>query len=471
MEHPWLLARTREVQKAPDGYLDLWARGHYKSTVITFAKTIQDILGSHGDDPLPEFEGLELTFGIFSHTRPIAKAFLRQIRDELAKNELLQYLFPDILYENPERDAPRWSEDSGIVVKRKSNPKEATVEAWGLVDGQPTSKHFNVLIWDDCVTRDSVTTPEMIMKTTESWQLSMNVGDRSPRKRMIGTRYHFADTYRTVIEGKSLEPRVYPATDDGTLKGNPVFLTQAELDAKIRDMGPYVSGAQLMQNPTVDSKQTFKREWFEKRFNQHEVGWRAMNRALLCDPANSKNKRSDYTTMAVIGKGPDQNVYLLDFLRDRLTLQERANEYLRLHRKWAPQKSGYEEYGLQADIDYLKERQNRETYRFEIEKLAGALSKADRINRLIPLAADGKLWLPDTIYRTNSEGKLEELVLQLIETEFLPWPVPVHDDGLDVISRLFDLESFLFPMSKVPAHKDDRYNMPKRAAGASWMGR
>ena len=37
-----------------------------------------------------------------------------------------------------------WSLDGGLVVKRKSNPKEATVEAWGLVDSQPTSTS----LWD-----------------------------------------------------------------------------------------------------------------------------------------------------------------------------------------------------------------------------------------------------------------------------------------------------------------------------------
>jgi phage terminase large subunit-like protein len=471
VDHDWMLARIREVQASPDGHLDLWARDHRKSTIITFAKTIQDILASHGEDPLPEWHGMEPTFGIFSHTRGIASEFVRQIKQELQQNEWLKRLFPDVLYDNPERDAPRWSVQNGLTVKRKSNPKEATVEGWGLVDGQPTSKHFNVLVYDDVVTKESVSNPEMIKKTTDSWELSLNLGDRNPRMRGIGTRYHFADTWRAIVDRGALRKRQYAATDDGTLTGKPVYLTETELRTKIQNMGPYTASAQLLQNPIADSKQTFQRAWLDHRY-QPDISWSPMTRVLLCDPANAKSKKSDYTTMAVLGLGEDRNYYLLDFLRDRLNLVERTSELFRLHRKWKPQHVGYEEYGKDSDIQHIETVMNggqgRAPYHFEITPLGGSLSKIDRINRLIPVCSDGRLWLPEVLYRTNSEGKLEELVLLLIEQEFLAWPVPVHDDGLDVIARVFDMADVDFPEPEQEPHKDDRYARKSSRSG-SWM--
>ena len=103
-------------------------------------------------------------------------------------------MFPVFFWDNPHRDAPKWSEDDGIVLKRAGNPKESTIEAWGLVDGQPTSKHYRLMVYDDVVTKDSVTTPDMIRKVTEAWEASLNLSVEDGAVRYIGTRWHFADT-------------------------------------------------------------------------------------------------------------------------------------------------------------------------------------------------------------------------------------------------------------------------------------
>jgi hypothetical protein len=193
----WVFDRCLEVMESPDGHLDLWAREHYKSTIITFALSVQDILRNP-----------ETTIGIFSHTRPIAKAFLRQIKQEFERNERLKRWFPDVLWADPSKESPKWSEDEGITVKRKGNPKEATIEAWGLVDGQPTSKHFDVLNYDDIVVESSVGTPEMIRKTTDALSNSYNLGKRGGRRRFVGTRYHYNDTYREIMAHGSIPRRL-----------------------------------------------------------------------------------------------------------------------------------------------------------------------------------------------------------------------------------------------------------------------
>lgn len=438
-ENRWVYERCQEVQAGPDDFLDLWAREHYKSTIITYAKTIQDIL----TDP-------EVTVGIFSHTRPIAKAFLRQIKQEFETNDTLKAWFPDVLWANPQKEAPKWSEDEGIVVKRKTNPKEATVEAWGVVDGQPTSKHFQILNYDDVVTRDSVSTPEMMQKTTDALALSFNLGTIDGRRRFIGTRYHYNDSYRTLLERGTAKARIYPATKDGTVEGEPVKLTREQLAKKRADMGPYVFGCQMLQNPTADETQGFKKEWL--RFGTASP-W-GHNRILLFDPASAKKKSSDYTSAWCIGLGPDKNIYIHDMVRDRLSLTQRADLLMAWHRKWQPISVGYEHYGMQADIEHIKDRQERENYRFDITALGGAMPKVDRIRRLIPWFEKGRIYLMPQLNKTNYEGVTVDLTQSFLNDEYLAFPVASHDDMLDALARFTD-EDLPFVWPAAMAYEDD----------------
>lgn len=465
MHRQWLFDRCKEIESAPDGYLDLWAREHYKSTIITFGKTIQDILASHGDNALHE---REWTFGFFSHTRPIAKGFLRQIKNEFEINEHLKTLFPDVLYANPRRESPKWSEDEGIVVKRTSNQKEATVEAWGLVDGQPTSKHFFACVYDDIVTRESVTTPEMIAKTTDALALSYNLGSDGGRRRFIGTRYHYNDSYKTVIERGTAIPRVHAATDDGTETGNPVLLSAERLSSKRRDEGPYIFACQMLQNPAADKAQGFKEEWL--RYHDGIDNLRGLNIYLLFDPANGKKKENDYTCGWVVGLGSDQKIRVIEMVRDRLNLTERTKLVFSWHRKYKPMRDGvrYEQYGKDSDIQHIEEKQREENYDFDIVAVGGSTPKNDRIKRLIPYFEQGRILLPRSYHYTDYEKKVRDLTHDFIHEEYLPFPVPIHDDMLDGLARLLDPDLALtWPREDLPC-------APMPSLGGfttqSWMG-
>jgi phage terminase large subunit-like protein len=436
IEHQWLFDRCCEVETSPNGHLDLWSREHYKSTIITFGKTIQDILASHGDFPVFD---REMTFGIFSASRPLAVKFMSQIKREFESNDWLRELFPDILWDNPRKEASKWSLYTGMVVKRKSNPKEATIEAYGLVDGMPTGGHWDVLIYDDIVTVDVVRSPEMIEKVTDSLALSYNLGARGGVKRMIGTRYHFADSYAAVINRGTFSPRIYPATDDGTIDGEPVLLDKEELKTKRRDMGPYVFSCQMMQNPLADASQGFQDKWI-RFYDEIGESWNSMNRYILVDPAHGKRKTNDYTSMWCLGLGEDGNYYALDVIRDRLNLTERADALMKMHRKWRPIKVGYERYGMQADIEAIRWRQEQEGYRFEVVELGGKLGNDDRVRRLVPIFEQGRMWLPVRHNYTDYEGKLQDLINIFINEEYLPFPVGLHPDMLDSMSRILDDE-------------------------------
>lgn len=494
----WLFARCREVQSAPDGHLDLWSRGHYKSSIITFGLSIQDILSD-----------AEITVGLFSHTRPIAKAFLAQIKREFETNEQLKADFDDILWADPQKQAPQWSLDGGIIVKRKGNPKECTVEAWGLVDGQPTSKHYHLRVYDDVVTRESVTTPEQIQKTTEAWELSLNLGGGPSRERYIGTRYHLFDTYSTMLERGSVKPRLYPATHNGRMDGRPVFLTEGEWADKKRDMSRSTIAAQLLQNPMADEDAVFKTIWLRS----YEVRPRTLNVYILVDPSRGRSAESDNTAMAVIGVSSTGAKFLLDGVRHRMTLSQRWTAMRDLYKRWSRAPGvqniqvGYERYGAQSDDEYFKEQMDREKFWFSIKELNwprdGTNSKRERVERLEPDFRNSRFYLPRPVWydgtpsawsvdldsesktfgdvlklkvdgptkaqtkavetgsgdlivsairRVDQEGQMYDVTLAFIE-EFSYFPFGRYKDLIDAASRIYDMEAH--PPSVADREKTD----------------
>lgn len=437
IDNKFMFERCREVQKAPNGYLDLWAREHGKSSIITFGLTLQNIL-----------QNPEVTIGIFSHTRPIAKAFLRTLMREIESNLTLHAAFPDIFVGTDTRKYAKFSEDDGLVVLRKTNPKEATVEAWGLVDGAPTSKHFQVLLYDDIVVAGSVTTPEMIEKTRVALEQSYSLGTTPGIKRAAGTRWAFSDAYRTVIDRGTFKAREYPGRVGGTEDGDSIFWNDATHLDKRRDMGPYTYASQILMNPKADAMQGFKREWLRhyKQINASKLNW-----YLLVDAASSKKRGSDYTAIWAVGLGMDGNYYCVPVCRDRLNLKERADRVFDAHRKYKPLQVRYERYGLMSDTEHMQARMETENYRFSITEVGGITSKQDRIKRLLPMFEQGRIWLPESCYVTDWQKVPVNLVHAFIEEEYMAFPVGLHDDMLDSLARIAEPEfPLVWPKAQAP---------------------
>lgn len=400
MNKDWLYDRCREVEADPDGYLDLWARYHGKSSIGTFAGIIQEVMC----DP-------EITVAIMSCTNEVARPFLVQIQQEFENNELLKAIYSDVLWAEPRKEAPLWSRDKGIVVKRVGNPKEATIEAFGVIDGMRTGKHYKLLDYDDLITEKLVSNPEMIKKVGERWELSDNLGTLGvTRKWHFGTRYSFADTYGVILKQRrgGIKPRIYPATDDGTLNGKPVLLTP-ERWAEVKSTQRSTVSAQMLLNPVAGQEQMFRLEWCQP----YEVRPSVLNVYIMGDPSKGRHKTSDRTAIVVVGIDAANNKYLLDGVCHRMPQSERWKWLKSLYKKWSAMpgvqsiKVGWETYGLQTDDEYFAERMREEKDApvFTIHELNwvrdGLQSKTHRVERLEPEFRQSRFFLPALVWDPN----------------------------------------------------------------------
>lgn len=418
MNNAWCHARCREVEESPDGWLDLWSRGHYKSTIITLGGIVQEVLR----DP-------EITCCVLSYNSPTAQKFVGQIKQAL-ENAALRELFPEILHAKPPRE--NWSVQKGLYVKRAGIGKEPTVMGSGLVDGMPTGMHFRLRVYDDVVTVESVGTPDQIRKTTDAFGLSdaLGTGD-GQRVWMVGTRYHPMDTYSEILKRGTARERRRVCVD---AEGRPLLLSPEALDAKRRDMGARIYAAQMMQDPVGEGVRLFRDDWL--MYYDRQPDRRALNVYVIIDSANAKRKQNDYTTMWAVGLAADRNYYVLDILRDRLNLVERTEALFALHRKWRPLCCYWEQVGAMSDTAHVRDIQERENYRFRIVDVPQKVPKADRIGWLVPLFEAARIWFPRRLLAPTAAGDTRDLVQDFITDEYSVYPVVPHDDMLDSLANV-----------------------------------
>lgn len=183
----------------------------------------------------------------------------------------------------------------------------------------------------------------------------------------------------------------------------------------------------------------FKREWL--RWYQVELPVQSMVRVILCDPASGEKKvdGEDYTVFWVLGLNDDGNYYVLDFVRERMDLVERAAMLFALHRHYKPQHVGYEKVGMQSDVAHIRHEMEQRHYRFDIHTITPSMKKDQRINRLVGPFKQGRVWFPGTGIRNRLGALAHRVLKEWVEIEFLTYPSAEHDDGLDALAQIFDV--------------------------------
>lgn len=436
VNHPFLVECIKEYENVETKSLDLWFRNGYKSTIITVYGMIQELLRR------------PTIAAIASHTGSVAKNFLRRIKNEFENNGLLKAAFYDIIPENPlNTKGIQWDLDKGLQLL--NNGKfGSSVMAFGL-DSMPTGLHFDYIVYDDVCVKDNVTTSVQRQKNIEDYELSHGLLTKNARFRVVGTRYHYADLYDYMIKQGDYIVRVKPITHNGNFpykpetakdnveplgNGEAIFYDQEYAWQRFKEMGKDVFSTQMLLNPTKADERTFDIKWLNY-YNKAP----ATRNIILVDPASSQKQESSYTVMWVIGIGARGYYYIKDCVRDRLTLSQKKDALFNLVEKWDVKRVYYERYSMQADIEYIREKQSDEGFYFKIEEVGGTkLSKDERIMLLQPLLQEGRLVFPKQIIYYDINGKKHDLIQEFIEDEYRDFPLCSTKDMLDALARLLD---------------------------------
>jgi hypothetical protein len=459
VNHPFIVDACREVEDGPEDFtLDVWARFHYKSSIITTAETIQYIARNP-----------ELTTGIFSYANKPAKKFLFGIREVCENEKLLHTCFPDIFWENPKKEAPLWSIDEGIILNRKSNRREATVSAHGLTEGMPTGSHFERRIYDDIITEDIADSGDVMEKVKEKYDSSQNLATDGGTHRVVGTFYHHADPLNYIKDKRAInrpeEPayhlRLKPATDDGSIDGKPVLLTQTTYD-NLKLTSTF--NCQQLLDPTPTGLRRLDSTLFHEI--EPEFVPSHLYRFLIVDPAGDDTGKAqrDNWAIGVLGVEPllddigMSRVFLLDALIEPLREDEAPQEIVRMYMRhphiWC---IGVEKVALSTTELHVSQALQKKNIFVSVDNgtmfilRPSGRKKEKRIERALatPLY-NGKLFISKSVSRIYRDK---------IRAEADTFPFGLHDDSLDMWSYLYDiLHDFRF----ISIEDEDKKPEPRR---------
>lgn len=337
--HKWM---CDTVGKTP-GTRELWLlpRDHFKTTILTIAHCVQQILRDPGVSAL-----------IVSRKDEHALLMSEEIRKQFVFNERMRALFPifcaatmDEMGSKGEWTNPAYKQIGG---KRRREP---TVTATGIKSTQQ-SRHYKWGYFDDCM--DSADTSEVGLREIRAdFKELIPLIDNDGGILIPGTRKHYNDIYQAqmgtgsykVYVRHGLEDPKKPCDQEECSKFSqphnapdlkvgvalcPERMKREDYDRKIREceidpkFGVSFFYHEYMNIPFSPSDRKFQPAWFKQVDDANIPGGGApfapLNKWISVDTAWKEEEHPsghDYTVICVGGFDDQGRLYILDIFRDR----------------------------------------------------------------------------------------------------------------------------------------------------------
>ena len=432
-----------------------------------------------------------------SSTSNLATKQLKFIKDILA-SDVVNTFWPDMV-NREEGKREKWTERE-ISVDHPKRKEESIRDPSIFTAGLTTNivgMHCDIAVLDDVVVQGNAYTEEGREKVKDQYGLLSSIETVNSREWVVGTRYHPKDLYSSLLEmeidsydergnvmysEKLFDMKEYPVENVGDGTGQFIWPRQQRSDGiwfgfdsevlakkRAQYMNKVHFRAQYYNDPhDIDSSpiqrslfQYYDPNWLSRRDGVWNFKGNRLNVVAAIDFAYSLGKRSDYTSIVVLGVDRTLNYYILDIDRFRTDkISEYFDRILKLYEKWGFRKLRAEvSVAQQVIVKDLKENYIRpngislSVDEFRPTRWLG--SKEERINAVLePKYANQQIF-------HYTGGHIQALEEELIFTN------PAHDDIKDALASAIDFAIAPLDLFKFKKEETKVYKFHSRWGGVS----
>ncbi|MCC6546177.1 phage terminase large subunit [Candidatus Sumerlaeota bacterium] len=415
--------RTHKLAKTEPQVAVAAPRGHGKTTFVSFALTLRDLLIG------------ESLFTIYiGPTHKAAADRIEEIRQELENNERIREDFGDLLTGEGVDGAPRQPRGQRHDDLSLANGSRILARGCGqsLRGAKHKDKRPDRIILDDVDKDEEAASKDRVDKRIR-WFKRVVLGLQGAAGMRVFVVGNIIARYTLLTEClkmKGFASLVFRAVlEDGTPL-MPEMWTLEKLSSIREQIGTDAFETEYQNNPPSESSRPFREEWLRRRWTREQLAQTAFRVIAALDLSKGKSERSDFQAMVAIVRDDKGTIYILKADINRRTRTELGNRLFTFSDaigfesivSFVIEINGFQEWFS----DEVKERSASEGKELPIFPVENRLAKYDRISKVAPIAEGGRLLFPP-------EDEEDESI-KLLRRQLEEFPDGRHDDGPDALA-------------------------------------